>query len=60
MNPTTEHQGLELSIVVPLYNEEESLPELVDQINEHCPLEALSSSLWTMGQRMHHGILLSN
>ena len=37
MNPTTEHQGLELSIVVPLYNEEESLPELVDQIKRALP-----------------------
>ena len=24
--------GLDLSVVVPLYNEEESLPELVDQL----------------------------
>ncbi len=37
MNPTTEDQGLELSIVVPLYNEEESLPELVDQIKRALP-----------------------
>jgi glycosyltransferase involved in cell wall biosynthesis len=37
VNPTTEHQGLELSIVVPLYNEEESLPELVDQIKRALP-----------------------
>ena len=37
MNPATEHQGLELSIVVPLYNEEESLPELVDQIKRALP-----------------------
>lgn len=37
MNSTTEHQGLELSIVVPLYNEEDSLPELVDQIIQSLP-----------------------
>lgn len=37
MNPTIEDQGLELSIVVPLYNEEESLPELVDQIKRALP-----------------------
>jgi glycosyltransferase involved in cell wall biosynthesis len=37
VNPTTEDQGLELSIVVPLYNEEESLPELVDQIKRALP-----------------------
>ena len=37
MNSTTEHQGLKLSIVVPLYNEEDSLPELVDQIIQSLP-----------------------
>ena len=37
MNSITEHQGLELSIVVPLYNEEDSLPELVDQIIQSLP-----------------------
>jgi glycosyltransferase involved in cell wall biosynthesis len=37
VNPATEHKGLELSIVVPLYNEEESLPELVDQIKRALP-----------------------
>ncbi len=34
MSSTTESQTLEISIVVPLYNEEESLSELVDQIKK--------------------------
>ena len=37
MSSTTESQTLEISIVVPLYNEEESLSELVDQIKKSLP-----------------------
>ena len=37
MTSTTESQTLEISIVVPLYNEEESLSELVDQIKKSLP-----------------------
>ena len=37
MSSTTESQTLEISIVVPLYNEEESLSELVDQIKKSFP-----------------------
>ena len=37
MSSTTESQTLEISIVVPLYNEEESLSELVDQIKNSMP-----------------------
>tara|TARA_B100000575_G_scaffold294643_1_gene312570 strand:- start:2799 stop:3749 length:951 start_codon:yes stop_codon:yes gene_type:complete len=32
-----EHQTLEISIIIPLYNEEESLTELVDQIKKSLP-----------------------
>ena len=37
MSSTIESQTLEISIVVPLYNEEESLSELVDQIKKSLP-----------------------
>ena len=37
MSSTTESQTLEISIVGPLYNEEESLSELVDQIKKSLP-----------------------
>tara|TARA_B100000900_G_scaffold414010_1_gene439425 strand:+ start:1297 stop:2247 length:951 start_codon:yes stop_codon:yes gene_type:complete len=37
VSSTTESQTLEISIVVPLYNEEESLSELVDQIKNSMP-----------------------
>ena len=37
MSSTTESKTLEISIVVPLYNEEESLSELVDQIKKSLP-----------------------
>ena len=60
MSSTTESQTLEISIVVPLYNEEESLSELVDQIKKSLPYRSFEIIFVDDGSVTVLGMSLSN